>query len=69
MRRADRLHALRVAALWHAMDSEPGSEARRIRDARSRRLAAAYWAEVDRQELAGERRVAAYLKRSTRRAA
>lgn len=68
MNRLARLHALRVAALWHALDSVPGTEARRIRDARSRRLAAAYWAEVDRQELARERRVAAYLKR-TRRAA
>ena len=68
MSRADRLHALRVAALWHALDSEPGTEARRIREARSRRIASAYWTEVDRQEQARERRVAAYLKRRGRAA-
>lgn len=68
MIRADRLHALRVAALWHALETEPGTEARRIRDARSRRIASAYWAEVDRQEQARARRVAAYYKRSRRAA-
>ena len=68
MTRADRLHALRVAALWHALGSEPGTEARRVRDARSRRIASAYWTEVDRQEQARARRVATYYKRSRRAA-
>ena len=68
MTRADRLHALRVAALWHALASEPGTQARRVRDARSRRIAAAYWVEVDRQEQARARRLAAYHKRSGRAA-
>ena len=68
MIRLFRLEALRYAASMHALEAMPGTEARRIRDARSRRLAAAYWAEVDRQELARERRVAAYLKRSRRAA-
>ena len=68
MTRVNRLHALRVAALRHALASEPGTEARRVRDARSRRIASAYWAEVDRQEQARARRVAAYQKRSGRAA-
>lgn len=68
MKRVDRLHALRVDAQLHALASEPGTEARRIRDARSRRITAAYWVEVERVDAARQRRVAAYLKRSGRAA-
>ena len=69
MNRLARLNALRQAAWWHMMAAQPGTEARRIRDARSRRLAIAYWTEAERVETARLRRVAAYLKRSGRVAA
>lgn len=45
MTRLERLNALRWAALWHLMASEPGTEARRVRAARQTRLNDAYHAE------------------------
>ncbi|WP_278911587.1 hypothetical protein [Deinococcus wulumuqiensis] len=69
MNRRLRLRTLSVATLWHAFKAEPGTEARRIRDARARRIKRAYWVEEDRVEAARLRRLAAYLKRSGKVAA
>lgn len=68
MKRLARLNALRQAAWWHMMAAQPGTEARRIREARQRRIVAAYWAEAERVEAARSRRLAPYHKRSGRAA-
>lgn len=69
MTRLARLSHLRHIAIYHMIGALPGTEARRIREARLRRIVAAYWVEAERVEAARLRRVAAYLKRSGRVAA
>ena len=64
MIRLARLSHLRHIAIYHMIGALPGTEARRIREARLRRIVAAYWVEVGRQEetsrILEERRDAAY---------
>ena len=69
MIRLIRLNALHRAAIWYVYQSEPGTEARRIRATRLRRIAAAYLAEAERVDEARLRRLAPYHKRNSRRAA
>lgn len=69
MTRLCRLRSLSVAALWHAFEVTPGTPERRIREKRAGRIKKAYWAEVDREEAARARRVAAYQKRAGKVAA
>lgn len=68
MIRLARLSHLRHIAIYHMIGALPGTEARRIREARLRRIVAAYWAEAERVEAARSRRLAPYHKRSGRAA-
>ena len=64
MTRLARLSRLRHIAIHHMIGALPGTEARRIREARLRRIVAAFWAEAERA--ARQRRMASYQKRAGR---
>ena len=68
MIRLTRLSHLRHIAIYHMIGTLPGTEARRIREARLRRIVAAYWTEAERVEAARIRRLAPYFKRRGRAA-
>lgn len=64
--RLHRLTALRHAALWHAQAVPQNTTAATIRDKRARRICAAYWAELERVNVARTRRLTAYINRRDR---